>query len=114
MAPWCRSSSSWSCFAGAIGLYDDLRGLGGVVKPALLALVSGSSWLLAEHFYPSVYNPRLLPALHQDGDALHHLRSDSGRVHPVSSNAFNMLDAFNGEISGFTTIVSLRWSSPSS
>ena len=91
---------------GLIGLYDDLRGLGGVVKPALLAGV-GLFVAVAEHFYPSVYSPILyFPLFTQTGT--HYIIFGLIVIAsiPVSANAFNMLDAFNGEISGFTAIVS--------
>jgi UDP-N-acetylglucosamine--dolichyl-phosphate N-acetylglucosaminephosphotransferase len=92
--------------AGIIGLYDDLRGLGGVVKPALLAGV-GLFVALAEHFSPSVYSPTLyFPLFTETGTHFIIFGLIVVASIPVSSNAFNMLDAFNGEISGFTTIVS--------
>jgi UDP-N-acetylglucosamine--dolichyl-phosphate N-acetylglucosaminephosphotransferase len=91
---------------GLIGLYDDLRGLGGVVKPALLAGV-GLVVALSEHFYPSVYSPILyFPLFTQTGTHFIIFALIVIASIPVSSNAFNMLDAFNGEISGFTAIVS--------
>ncbi len=92
--------------AGLIGVYDDLKGLGGVVKPFLLAVVA-LFVVVAEHFYPNVYDPILyFPLFTQTGT--HYIIFGLIVVAsiPVSSNAFNMLDAFNGEISGFTTIVS--------
>jgi UDP-N-acetylmuramyl pentapeptide phosphotransferase/UDP-N-acetylglucosamine-1-phosphate transferase len=91
---------------GLIGLYDDLKGLGGIVKPALLAGV-GLFVAVAEHCYPSVYSPVLyFPLFTQTGT--HYIIFGLIVVAsiPVSANAFNMLDAFNGEISGFTAIVS--------
>ncbi len=92
--------------AGLIGLYDDLHGLGGVVKPALLAGV-GLFVVLAEHFYPGVYEPILyFPLFTQTGTHYIIFALIVVASIPVSSNAFNMLDAFNGEISGFTMIVS--------
>jgi UDP-N-acetylmuramyl pentapeptide phosphotransferase/UDP-N-acetylglucosamine-1-phosphate transferase len=92
---------------GLIGLYDDLRGLGGVVKPALLACV-GLFVAVAEHYYPNVYSPVLyFPLFTQTGT--HYIIFGLIVIAsiPVSSNAFNMLDAFNGEISGFTTIIAV-------
>jgi len=92
--------------AGLIGLYDDLKGLGGVVKPALLAGV-GLFVALSEHFYPSVYSPKLyFPLFTETGTHYIIFALIVIASIPVSSNAFNMLDAFNGEISGFTAIVS--------
>lgn len=93
-------------FAGTIGLYDDLRGLGGVVKPVLLAGV-GLFVVVCEHFYPSVYSPIVyFPLFTQTGT--HYIIFGLIVVAsiPVSSNAFNMLDAFNGELAGFTAIAS--------
>lgn len=92
---------------GMIGLYDDLRGLGGVVKPALLAGV-GLFVALAEHFYPKVYSPVLyFPFFTETGTHYIIFALIVIASIPVGANAFNMLDAFNGEISGFTTIVSI-------
>jgi len=92
--------------AGLIGLYDDLRGLGGMAKPALLALV-GFFVVLAEHYYPSVYDPTLyFPLFTRTGTHFIIFGLVVIASVPVVSNAFNMLDAFNGEISGFTAIVS--------
>jgi UDP-N-acetylglucosamine--dolichyl-phosphate N-acetylglucosaminephosphotransferase len=92
--------------AGMIGLYDDLRGLGGVVKPALLAVV-GAFVVLAEQFYPSVYDANVyFPLFTRTGSHFVIFALIVIASIPVASNAFNMLDAFNGEISGFTAIVS--------
>ena len=92
--------------AGLIGLYDDLHGLGGVVKPALLALV-GLFVVVAEHYYPSVYDPAVyFPLFTETGTHFIIFGLIVVASIPVASNAFNMLDAFNGEISGFTAIVS--------
>ncbi|HVC27126.1 MAG TPA: hypothetical protein VND40_03105 [Nitrososphaerales archaeon] len=91
---------------GLIGLYDDLRGLGGVVKPALLALV-GLSVVLTERYYPRVYDPTVyFPLFTETGTHFIIFGLIVVASIPVASNAFNMLDAFNGEISGFTAIVS--------
>jgi UDP-N-acetylmuramyl pentapeptide phosphotransferase/UDP-N-acetylglucosamine-1-phosphate transferase len=91
---------------GLVGLYDDLRGLGGVVKPGLLALI-GAFVVLAEYYYPSVYEPAVyFPLLTKTGTHFIILGLIVVASIPVASNAFNMLDAFNGEISGFTAIVS--------
>jgi len=92
--------------AGLIGLYDDIRGLGGVVKPALLALV-GAIVVVAEYYYPSVYDPTLyFPLFTHIGTHFIIFGLIVIASIPVASNAFNMLDGFNGEISGFTAIVS--------
>jgi UDP-N-acetylmuramyl pentapeptide phosphotransferase/UDP-N-acetylglucosamine-1-phosphate transferase len=92
--------------SGAIGLYDDLRGLGGVVKPALLALV-GVFVVGAQRLYPNVYTPVVyFPLLTETGTHFIIFGLIVIASIPVASNAFNMLDAFNGEIAGFTAIVS--------
>ncbi len=92
--------------AGSVGLYDDLKGLGGVVKPGLLALV-GLFVVVAEHYHPSVYEAAVyFPFLTRTGTHFIILGLIVVASVPVASNAFNMLDAFNGEISGFTTIAS--------
>ena len=91
---------------GLVGLYDDLRGLGGVVKPGLLALI-GAFVVLVEYYYPSVYDPTVyFPLLTKTGTHFIIFGLIVVASIPVASNAFNMLDAFNGEISGFTAIVS--------
>jgi len=91
---------------GLIGLYDDLHGLGGVVKPTLLALV-GLFVVVAEHYHPSVYEPTVyFPLFTETGTHFIIFGLVVVASIPVASNAFNMLDAFNGEISGFTAIVS--------
>jgi len=91
--------------AGIIGLYDDVRGLGGVVKPALLAMV-GAVVVLAEYYYPSVYDPTLyFPLFTHIGTHFIIFGLIVIASIPVASNAFNMLDGFNGEISGFTALV---------
>jgi UDP-GlcNAc:undecaprenyl-phosphate/decaprenyl-phosphate GlcNAc-1-phosphate transferase len=92
--------------SGLIGLYDDLRGLGGVVKPTLLALV-GLFVVAAEHYYPNVYDPSVyFPLFTKTGTHFIIFGLIVVASIPVASNAFNMLDAFNGEISGFSAIVS--------
>ena len=63
--------------------------------------------VIAEHYYPAIYQPILyFPLFTQTGT--HYIIFGLIVVAsiPVSSNAFNMLDAFNGEIAGFTAIVS--------
>lgn len=91
---------------GLVGLYDDLRGLGGVVKPALLALVGGFV-VLSEQYDPKIYSSILyFPLFTHIGTHFIIFALIVVASVPVASNAFNMLDAFNGEISGFTAIVS--------
>lgn len=87
-----------------IGLYDDLFGLGGVAKPSLLLLAAGPLVLL-DIVHPSLYDPRLFfPIL---GPTSSHFSIFTVLVIaaiPVVSNAYNMMDSFNGEISGFTLL----------
>ena len=91
--------------AGAVGLYDDLRGLGGVVKPLLLTLAA-APLILLENVHQTLYNAQLYFPLF-GGTGTHYIIFAVLIVAamPVASNAFNMLDAFNGEISGFTALV---------
>jgi UDP-N-acetylglucosamine--dolichyl-phosphate N-acetylglucosaminephosphotransferase len=93
--------------AGLIGLYDDLRGLGGIVKPALLT-VAAAPLLLEELVHHSLYTAALaFPLFGTTGTHFIIFAILIVVAMPVSSNAFNMLDAFNGEIAGFTVIASV-------
>jgi UDP-N-acetylmuramyl pentapeptide phosphotransferase/UDP-N-acetylglucosamine-1-phosphate transferase len=93
--------------AGLIGLYDDLRGLGGIVKPALLTLAA-VPLLVEEQVHHSLYTAVLnFPVFGATGTHFIIFAILIVAAMPVSANAFNMLDAFNGEISGFTIIVSV-------
>jgi len=93
--------------AGLIGLVDDLYVLDGKVKPLLLVLaavpVVGTQ--LIQH---SVYVSRLyFPLFAPTGE---HFTTFSILIlasMPIVANAYNMMDAFNGEISGFTFLTSL-------
>ena len=96
-----------SVVAGAIGLYDDLKGLGGVVKPVLL-LLAAVPLLLEEQVHHSLYTGSLaFPLFGATGTHFIIFAVLILAAMPVSANAFNMLDAFNGEISGFTTLVTV-------
>lgn len=96
-----------SLLAGAVGLYDDLRGLGGIVKPALLT-IAAVPLILEEQVHHSLYTASLsFPVFGATGTHYIIFAVLVIAAMPVSANAFNMLDAFNGEISGFTTIVSV-------
>jgi UDP-N-acetylglucosamine--dolichyl-phosphate N-acetylglucosaminephosphotransferase len=93
--------------AGAIGLYDDLRGLGGVVKPALMMLVA-APLILEQQVNQSLYTAQLyFPFFGSTGTHFIIFAILIVASMPVSSNAFNMLDSFNGEISSFTFIAAL-------
>jgi len=93
--------------AGAIGLYDDLRGLGAVAKPVLL-LAAAAPLLVEEQVHHSLYTGVLNFPLHR-ATGTHFIIFAIMIVvaMPVAANAFNMLDSFNGELSGFTVIVSI-------
>jgi UDP-N-acetylglucosamine--dolichyl-phosphate N-acetylglucosaminephosphotransferase len=93
--------------AGAVGLYDDFRGLGGVVKPLLLILAA-VPLILLENVHQSLYNAQLyFPIFGATGTHYIIFAILIVAAMPVASNAFNMLDAFNGEIAGFTAIASV-------
>lgn len=93
--------------AGFIGLYDDLKGLGGIVKPALLMLAA-VPLLVEEQVHHTLYTGTLsFPVFGATGTHFFIFAVLIVAAMPVSANAFNMLDAFNGEISGFTSLVSL-------
>lgn len=92
--------------AFVIGLWDDLHVLGGKAKPVLLVLAS-VPLLVARLLSPSVYTGAIyFPIL---GATSEHVFIYSILVLasvPVVSNAYNMLDAFNGQISGFALLTS--------
>jgi UDP-N-acetylmuramyl pentapeptide phosphotransferase/UDP-N-acetylglucosamine-1-phosphate transferase len=90
--------------AGAVGLYDDLRGLGGVVKPLLLTLAA-VPLILLERVHQSLYTAQLyFPLVGATGTHYIIFAILIVASMPIASNAFNMLDAFNGELSGFALI----------
>lgn len=90
-----------ACVAGAVGLLDDMRTLSGPVKVGLLLAASLPILLL------QTYNPH--PVLPFVG----HLRLTVIYpllvliAIPVTSNTFNMVDVFNGLVSGFAAIASI-------
>ena len=93
--------------AFAVGLLDDLFVLGGKTKPLLL-VIAGIAFVGTITLKPDLFEPVLtFPIL---GDTSPHFIIISLLViiaFPVVSNAFNMMDAFNGEISWFTLLTSL-------
>jgi len=93
--------------AFVIGLADDLFVLGGKTKPLLLVF-AGIAFVGVVAFRPDLYYPVLtFPIL---GDTAPHFIIYTVLAvvaFPVVSNAFNMMDAFNGEISWFTLLASL-------
>ncbi|HYA56737.1 MAG TPA: hypothetical protein VED22_08090 [Nitrososphaerales archaeon] len=93
--------------AFAVGLADDVFVLGGRTKPLLL-LLAGVAFAGVVVFVPRLYQPVItFPIL---GDTAPHFSIYTMLAvvaFPVVSNAFNMMDAFNGEISWFTLLTSL-------
>jgi len=96
--------------AFAVGLYDDLYVLGGKVKPLLL-LVAAVPLLVFLMSQPKLYEPKLFfPILGATGEHFTIYTLLAVAAFPVVANAFNMMDSFNGEISGFTFLASLALS----
>lgn len=93
--------------AFAVGIVDDLYVLGGKTKPLLL-IFAAAPLLLAQELQPGVYSSKLyFPLL---GPSSEHFSIFTVLViasFPIVSNAFNMMDAFNAEISGFSVLTSL-------
>lgn len=89
-----------------VGLADDLFVLGGKTKPLLLVL-AGLTFVAFVAVVPDLYNPAIsFPLL---GDTSPHFIIYTALAivaFPVVTNAFNMMDAFNGEISWFTLLTS--------
>jgi UDP-N-acetylmuramyl pentapeptide phosphotransferase/UDP-N-acetylglucosamine-1-phosphate transferase len=90
-----------------VGLYDDLYVLGGKTKPLLL-VVAGIAFVSLVVFKANLYQSVLtFPIL---GDTSPHFTIYTIlaiAAFPVVTNAFNMMDSFNGEISWFTLLTSL-------
>lgn len=90
-----------------IGLWDDLWSLGGAAKPILL-LFAAAPLVAAVEFEPNLYASRLtFPFL---GPTSAHFTIYTILVvaaFPIVANAFNMMDSFNGEMSGFTFLCTL-------
>ena len=93
--------------AFAVGLADDVFVLGGKTKPLLLIL-AGLGFIGFVAVSPGLYQPVLtFPFL---GDTSPHFIIFTALAvvaFPVVANAFNMMDAFNGEVSWFTLLTSL-------
>lgn len=93
--------------AFAIGLTDDLYVLGGKTKPLLLIL-SGLGFVGFVFVGPALYQPVLTFPLLGDTNPHFFIYTILAIVaFPVVANAFNMMDAFNGEVSWFTLLTSL-------
>ena len=93
--------------AGVVGLVDDLYVLGGKAKPLLLIL-AGVPVVVAELYNPTVYSSRLyFPLFGPTGEHFTIFSILILASMPIVANAYNMMDSFNGEISGFTFLTSL-------
>ncbi len=93
--------------AFAIGLTDDLYVLGGKTKPLLL-LLAGVAFAGVVLIRPNLYTPVIiLPLINNTSPHFIIYTLLAIVAFPVVSNAFNMMDSFNGEISWFTLLTSL-------
>ena len=93
--------------AFAIGLVDDLYVLGGRTKPLLLIL-AGLAFAGVILLKPDLYTPVLFfPLIESTSPHFIVYTVLAIIAFPVVSNAFNMMDSFNGEISWFTLLTSL-------
>ena len=93
--------------AFTIGLADDLFVLGGKTKPLLLLLAAVPLVVLAM-FQKDLYVSNLtFPLLGHIGEHFTIYILLVIVAFPVVANAFNMMDSFNGQISGFTLLTSL-------
>ncbi|MBI3858665.1 MAG: hypothetical protein HY296_00275 [Thaumarchaeota archaeon] len=93
--------------AFAVGLADDLFVLGARTKPLLLVLAA-APLVVASVFQSDLFTPSLaFPIL---GATSEHFSIYTLLIlvsFPVVANAFNMVDAFNGELSGFSILTSV-------
>jgi UDP-N-acetylglucosamine--dolichyl-phosphate N-acetylglucosaminephosphotransferase len=93
--------------AFAIGLADDLFVLGGKTKPLLL-LLAAVPLVVSAVFQKDIYESNLtFPLLGHIGEHFTIYILLVLVAFPVVANAFNMMDSFNGQISGFTLLTSL-------
>ncbi len=91
----------------AVGITDDLYVLGGKIKPLLL-LLTAVPLVLAQYAEPDVYSGRLaFPILGAIGEHFSIYTVLVIASFPIVSNAYNMMDSFNGQISGFALLTSL-------
>ena len=90
-----------------VGIVDDMFVLGGLAKPILL-LMPAVPLVLAQLIQPGLYHAAIyFPIL---GETSEHFFIYTVLVVasiPVVSNAYNMMDSFNGEISGFVLLTSM-------
>ena len=93
--------------AFAVGLADDLFVLGAKTKPLLLILASlplVALVMVQPDLYTSNLTFPLLGTRHGEHFVIYTLLVVA--AFPVVANAFNMMDSFNGQISGFTILTS--------
>jgi UDP-N-acetylglucosamine--dolichyl-phosphate N-acetylglucosaminephosphotransferase len=96
-----------AAIAFAIGLADDLFVLGGKTKPLLL-LFAAVPLVVSGVFQKNLYESNLtFPLLGHIGEHFTIYILLVLVAFPVVANAFNMMDSFNGQISGFTLLTSL-------
>lgn len=90
-----------------VGIADDLYVLGGKIKPLLL-LLPAVPVVLAQEIQPGVYHAAIyFPILGQTSEHFFIYTILVVAAIPVVSNAYNMMDSFNGEISGFVLLTSI-------
>ena len=93
--------------AFAVGIVDDLYILGAKTKPLLL-LLAGVPLVAAVMAQGDIFEPSLaFPIFGATSEhfTIYAVLAIAG--FPVVANAFNMMDAFNGEISGFSLLTSV-------
>jgi UDP-N-acetylglucosamine--dolichyl-phosphate N-acetylglucosaminephosphotransferase len=96
-----------AAIAFAIGLADDLFVLGGKTKPLLL-LLAAVPIMVSVIFQRDLFKASLtFPLLGPTGAHFTIYALLVIVAFPVVANAFNMMDSFNGQISGFTLLTSL-------
>lgn len=92
--------------SGLIGIVDDLKTLGGVVKPALL-LIGGVPLLALQFLFPKavIYTPKLYLPLFSTPTHVPLIYPLLILVAiPVVTNTINTIDVLNGVVSGFILI----------
>jgi len=93
--------------AFVVGMIDDLFVLGGKAKPLLL-LLPAVPLVLAQFIQPGVYHAAIyFPFLGETSEHFFIYTILVVAAIPVVSNAYNMMDSFNGEVSGFVLLTSI-------
>ncbi len=93
--------------AFAVGIVDDLFVLGGKTKPLLLVFAA-APLVVAALLQSGVYDASIaFPLLGSTGAHFTIYTLLVVAAFPIVANAFNMMDSFNGQISGFTVLTSL-------